>query len=285
MEHRQSDHSKQGENQPAPADKLNEPSSGGKRKEGEEIIYFPKMKKLKTSVKVSDFRTSWIIGKGLLKRSRPILIAAAVSTIFASLAFSVMDPSFSGYTEPVLRDQQENQPDTLPAQQAAAKVTIPAMSMWIVQAGVYKEASSAEAIVNQLKAEMPVVQIKQEDKVAIWVGATGGEAEAKVIANQYASENLSLYVKEVSRPQIDLVLTPADTAWLQSLTAFISAGWSESNDLAVPEELVITAPENKSLQPISTKLTELNDAAEDAGRNQAFLELIRSVWELTPIES
>lgn len=253
--------------------KKDELSSSKKKPSQSAVIYFPKPTKKN-------------VGKGLrsikawLGRIKPILFAALISTIFATIAFSFIDPDV--VSQPVLNNQPAAPGEEPAAAASTIEVAIPDQSMWVVQAGVFKEVGSAETSLREIAAEMPVIQTSHEDFYALWVGAAGDEASAKVVAEKHQTEAVPLYVKEVSRSGETVKLSESDGKWLQAAIATSQSLIADGGAAPISEDLIKTQPENETLHPLFKSMSELQKTPADAAaeKEKAALEVIKMLWEL-----
>jgi len=233
------------------------------------VIHFPKSTKKKMYKGVHSFK-KWI---GPMK---PILLAAMVSTIFATLAFSVIDPEVA--SEPTLIEKTEPPTEETTATPAAVTASINDQSMWVVQAGVFKEVASAELTLSSISTSMPAIQTQHEDLIALWVGAASDQAAAKEIATNYQTEQVPLYVKEVSRSGGELEISDKDQIWIQQADELFRALLGSSEATAA-NELVTTKPESKALHPLFEAINEWNGASAEE-KEKSALQIIKLMWEL-----
>ncbi|MGD7044116.1 hypothetical protein [Jeotgalibacillus proteolyticus] len=238
------------------------------------VIYLPKLTKKKMGKGVSSI-------KGVIKKGRPIIFAAFVSTVFATIAFTVIDPervnqtALTEQTDPVAAEAAE-------AASSGEAVPLPELSMWVVQAGVFKEAASAETNFRAITAEMPVIQTLNEDFIALWVGAASDESSAKAIAEKYQTEQLPLYVKQVSSGESELQLSEKDAQWVKSAAAITQSILAQDLNYDSINELIASPPENELLQDLFASMTSLAESAggSELDQSRASLSVVEMAWEL-----
>ncbi|PPA71548.1 hypothetical protein [Jeotgalibacillus proteolyticus] len=235
------------------------------------IIHFPVITKKKVHKGMHSIR-GWVI------KLRPVLFAAFVSTIFASLAFTVIDPELAG--QPVLTEKAE-QPAEQNTPGSTSAAVVPEQSLWVVQAGVFKEAASAETSLKEIEANMPVIQTPYEEFTALWVGAASDEKSAQEIASLY-QQDAELYVKQVVRPGGELELSDNDSKWLHSAVAFTEILLNGSIDQQAGENLVASPPDSEVLTPFYTSIKELAALKETKKTelDRAVLHVVEELWEL-----
>ncbi|MEW9500575.1 hypothetical protein [Jeotgalibacillus marinus] len=239
------------------------------------VIHFPKSKK----ATLSSVKRGMMKGPGVFKKMKPILLAVLISIIFARVVMSVFDTEVPEQSALV----GQSEPGGQEVGNTVAATKIPALSMWVVQAGVFKEVASAEMSYRDLAAKMPTIQTLHEGMFAIWVGVTSNEAAAKAIATQNSTEETPLYVKQVTRPPVDMELAEKDATWIKEVNDFVLAQWETSEPLAVPEELITNPPHNEKLNSTFTSLETLQKAGVQPGveRDTAFLLVVEGIWELS----
>ncbi|MDG5470952.1 hypothetical protein P6709_04270 [Jeotgalibacillus sp. ET6] len=235
------------------------------------VIYLPKLTKKKVGKGVSSL-------KGFIKKGRPIIFAAIVSTVFATIAFTVIDPERVNQT--ALTEQAN--PVAAEAASAGEAVQLPELSMWVVQAGVFKEAASAETNFRAITAEMPVIQTSNEEFIALWVGAASDESSAQAIADKYQTEQLPLYVKQVSSGESELQLSGKDAQWVTSAAAITQSILAQDLNQDAINELIASPPESELLQDLFASMTALGETAGGSELDQAraSLRVVEMAWEL-----
>ncbi|KIL46203.1 hypothetical protein [Jeotgalibacillus campisalis] len=235
------------------------------------VIYLPKLTKKK-------------VGKGLssinqvIKKGRPIIFAALVSTLFATIAFTVID--LERVDQAALTEQTN--PVAAEAGSAGEMVKIPELTMWVVQAGVFKEAASAETNFRSIIEKMPVIQTSNEDFIALWVGAASEESSAVAIAEKHQSEEVPLYIKQVSNGGAELQISEKDAEWLKSATDFTQSILAQNQNTEALDKLISSPPESELLQELFTSFTTLAEKAggSEADQERASLQAVEMLWEL-----
>lgn len=237
------------------------------------VIYFPKVEKKNIEKGIRKARF-WIT------RTKPVLMAALVSTVFATIAFTVIDPN--AISQPSLTDQANPAVQQASAGSGSVKAAVPEQTMWVVQAGVFKEKESAEGIYKKIESEVPVIQTSHEGLYALWAGTAADEPGAKAIAERHQSEAIPLYVKKVSRPAFEVGLSKSDSTWLLSAIGAAQPFLSNESNAIIPDELIAKKPENKLLLPLFDSLSTLKETPVESTiqHDKAVLRVMESIWEL-----
>ncbi|TDL34407.1 hypothetical protein E2R51_01445 [Jeotgalibacillus sp. S-D1] len=236
------------------------------------VIYFPKVERKNIEKGIRKARY-WIA------RTKPVLLAALVSTVFATIAFTVIDPN--AISQPSLTDQANPAVQQVSAGSGAVKAAVPDQTMWVVQAGVFKEAASAEGIFTKIESKIPVIQTSHDGLFALWAGAAADEPGAKAIAERHQSEEIPLYVKKVSRPAFEIELSKSDSAWLLASIGAAQPFLSKENAI-IPDDLLAKKPESESLHPLFDSLKRLKETPVESTvqHDKAVLQVMETIWEL-----
>lgn len=158
----------------------------------------------------SDNYTIYRGPRNVWKMTGSIIAAVVTGVMFGFVAMSMVNsentsntvspvsvPASSGVTQETAAEGA----GTVPAGTTSA-VTIPAVTYYMLQYGVFSSSEGAE----QAKAELTIAGIAAGsdplDELRVYAGVSADRENAKLISNQLRTEGVELYVREIHLPEI-----------------------------------------------------------------------------------
>ncbi|MGO4888573.1 hypothetical protein ACJ2A9_12490 [Anaerobacillus sp. MEB173] len=224
---------------------------------------------------------------GLSLKSLPMsMIIAVVSAVIIGISFGfmVLTVFTSDRIEPTTAPSMEtNEPLGTPVI-TEGEVTIPALTVDIVQGGAFSTADKGEVgVANLQRSGYAAVISKANEPVLLFIGVGNNREEAAAVADLYKENGQEVYLKSLTIPTVQMPATETSSA------TFLAEGGELFHELITlsvnslnsssPTEKQLTAIEQKHVQWKEKQQQFVSDFSELSEPASAFASSLSSAVE------